>query len=475
MIDPMTGKFRALTAALIVGIVALVAAIVVATHSLHPAGASSDVAGTHGVLVAQNDESATDNGVAPVALFDRALTRLETVYYKPFNPQTPLQGEQTAIVHYLQGKDIARPSVPTEHATGDPDTDAQRLANVVASVEKRYGKKLGSNASTDITEVALTGVMDSVDDPYTVYLTPKQIDSLNESLNGGDFGGIGVYIYKLKDGQVILQPIDGAPASRAGMKAGEIVDTVDGRRVRGADLDKVEQWIRGASGSTVVLTTHPYKSKQEHRYTITRAIIHVPTVAKKMEDGYDYIRLSDFGSTSPAEVKSALLYGRAHNAKGYILDLRDNGGGLVEAAVKISSLFIPQGTIVSTIDRDGHREIEEALGTAIGGTRPLVVLVNKYTASASEITAGALQDYHLAKIVGTQTFGKGVVQSIYDMPNGGALKITTARYVTPLGRDIEHKGIRPDVIVPQNPDVFFDTPADKQLAAAKAQLRLLSK
>jgi carboxyl-terminal processing protease len=201
----------------------------------------------------------------------------------------------------------------------------------------------------------------------------------------------------------------------------------------------------------------------------------VPTVEKKMEDGYDYIRLSDFGQTSADEVQKALLFGHAHNAKGYILDLRDNGGGLVDAAVKISSFFIPSGTIVSTIDRDGHRDVEEALGDAIGGTQPLVVLVNKYTASASEITSGALQDYHLAKIIGTKTYGKGVVQSIYGLPDGGALKITTARYVTPLGRDIQHKGITPDIIVPQSIDVRLDSPEDKQLAAAKAELKTLLK
>ena len=193
-----------------------------------------------------------------------------------------------------------------------------------------------------------------------------------------------------------------------------------------------------------------------------------------MENGFEYVRLSDFGKTSADEVRQAILDGQAHGAKGYILDLRDNGGGLLEAAVRISSLFVGQGTIVSTIRRDGQRSSEEALGTAIGGLAPLVILVNKYTASASEITAGALQDYHLATLIGTRTFGKGVVQSIYPMPDRGALKITTAKYVTPLGRDIQHRGIEPDVVVNQSPDpALIDTPADRQLAAAKARLRSL--
>jgi len=471
MIDPMAGKFRVLMAALVVLIVVLVGALSFWLRGIEAAAPSQ-------LSVNVGDGSmqgGTDANIPPAELFDKELTDLQTQYYKPFNPQTPFHGETQAVAKYLQSNHVAHPSLPTEVASGDPSEDAQRMATVVAYAERTYRKHLGPDGTTGLTEAALSGVMNSVDDPYTVYLTPKEIQSLQESLNGGDFGGIGVYIFQLKDGEVVLQPIDGAPAALAGMKPGAVVDTVDGHSVHGVPLDVVEHWIRGASGSHVMLTTHPYKKPGERHWNITRAIIHVPTVSKHMEkDGYEYIRLTDFGVTSPDEMKNALLYGKAHNAKGYILDLRDNGGGLVEAAVKISSLFIPQGTIVSTIDREGHREVEEALGDAIGG-QPLVVLVNRYTASASEITAGALQDYHLAKIVGTKTFGKGVIQSIYDMPDGGALKITTERYLTPLGREIQHKGITPDVIVPQSDDVLLGSPSDKQLAVAKAQLSQLLK
>jgi carboxyl-terminal processing protease len=170
-------------------------------------------------------------------------------------------------------------------------------------------------------------------------------------------------------------------------------------------------------------------------------------------------------------VRSAWLDAKKRGVKGYILDLRNNGGGLLDAAVDISSLVIHQGTIVSTVDRAGHQDIRSAEGDAIDPL-PLVLLVNKYTASASEITAGALQDDHLATLIGTKTFGKGVVQSLYNLPGGDALKITTARYLTPKGRDIQHKGIVPDVVLDQQVDApIIDTPADKQLAAAKALLR----
>ena len=259
---------------------------------------------------------------------------------------------------------------------------------------KRYGNALGPTGNEDITDAALRGIMNSVHDPYTVYLSPRENRGLTESLSGGNFGGIGVYIFQLKDGEIIVRPIDAMPAARAGMQAGDIVDSVNGKRVRGLPIDRVEAMIRGEAGSIVNLKAHQYKPPSpERNYAIVREIIHVPTVHAKLEQGIDYIQLSDFGKTSADEVRKALLDGKAKGARGYILDLRFNGGGFVDAAVAISSLFIPQGTIVSTIQRDGSRTTDEALGDAIGGLTPLVVLVNKYTASASEITSGALQDY----------------------------------------------------------------------------------
>ncbi len=404
---------------------------------------------------------------------DLTLRRLELSYYKPVDPQTPIAGEVGALRSVLSSK-RGGVSLPAHAATGNPNADGEIAAQILAFAEEHYAG-IGAHARDGLTDAALRGIMKSVKDPYTVYLSPTEIRGLNESLSGGNFGGIGVYIYQLRDGRIIVQPIEQLPAARAGMKPGEVVDSVDGRPVRGVPIDRVESMIRGEAGTVVHLRAHLYNgSPPDHSYAIVREIIHVPTVRAKMEDGIEYIRLSDFGTTSADEVRKALLAGRAAGAHGYILDLRDNGGGLLDAAVAISSFFIPQGTIVSTIRRDGQRTSEEALGNAIGGLTPLIILVNKYTASASEITAGALQDYHLATLVGTRTFGKGVVQSIFPLPDQGALKITTARYVTPSGRDIQHRGIEPDVPVAQDPNPsLIDTPADKQLSAAKKRLRQL--
>jgi carboxyl-terminal processing protease len=405
-------------------------------------------------------------------LVNLALRKLEGDYYKPIDPQTPIDGEISALRSLLNSKKIGNPELPSASADGNPNQDGERAAEVLAFAEQHYASDLGASGREDLTDAALRGILNSVHDPYTVYLSPREIQGLNESLSGGNFGGIGVYIYQLKDGRIVVQPIEAMPAARAGMKPGEVVDTVDDKPVRGVSIDRVEEMIRGEAGTIVRLRAHAYNAPSTERsYAIVREIIHVPTVRAKIESGFDYVRLSDFGTTSPDEVRKALLDGRERGARGYILDLRDNGGGLLDAAVQISSLFIPQGTIVSTIRRDGQRTSEEALGDAIGGLHPVVVLVNKYTASASEITAGALQDYRLATLVGTRTFGKGVVQSIFPLPDQGALKITTARYLTPAGRDIQHHGIEPDVVVEQDTNpALIDTGADKQLAAAKRLL-----
>jgi carboxyl-terminal processing protease len=412
---------------------------------------------------------------------DIALRRLENSYYKSFDPQRAIAGEVAAIRSFLGAKKLGAVALPIETATGNPSADGARAAQVLAYAQQHYGSVAGPNGTEDLTDAALRGLMNSVHDPYTVYLSAREIKGLNESLSGGNFGGIGVYIYQLKDGRIVVQPIEEMPAARAGMKPGEVVDTVDGSAVKGLPIDRVEAMIRGAAGTVVHLRAHPYAgSHVERTYAIVREIIHVPTVRAKMENGIDYIRLSDFGTTSGDEMRKALIDGRQKGARGYIVDLRDNGGGLLDVAVDVSSLFIPQGTIVSTIRRDGTRATAEATGDAIGGLTPLVVLVNKFTASASEITAGALHDYHLATLVGTRTFGKGVVQSIFPLPDpsasAGALKITTARYLTPAGRDIQHHGIAPDIVVNQDPNPsLIDTPADKQLAAAKARLALLTR
>ncbi|MBC5829197.1 MAG: S41 family peptidase [Candidatus Eremiobacteraeota bacterium] len=465
----MPAKVRALFAALVITVVALVGALYLGFERGYQQ-AQLNVTSTG---VANLDlRSLLTSGSPDQRLLDLAFRRVEETFYKPVMAQTLLTGEHNGLIEYLKYRKVANPSLPDIYATGDQARDEARLRDELATAQHHYGKQVGK---VELTQAAIRGMLNSLNDPYTTYLSPHDIQGLQESLSGGNFGGIGVYIIQdPKTNQIIVTPIESMPAARTGVKPGDVVLSVDGKSTKGLKLDEVERLIRGPAGTVVRLITHPLKSMRARGYAITRQVIHVPSVKAKMSDGFEYVRLLDFGDTSADEVRRALLDGKSRGAKGYILDLRDNGGGLLEAAVAISSLFISSGTIVSIIDRSGTRDTQQARGGSIGAT-PLVVLVNKYTASASEITSGAIQDYKVGTLIGTKTFGKGVVQSIYNLPDTSALKITTAKYVTPLGRDIQHKGIQPDVVVEQNTDpILIDTPKDAQLAAAKAHLRRMA-
>jgi carboxyl-terminal processing protease len=422
------------------------------------------------------------NGDPDARLIETAYEQLIHSYYEPVNPQLVIDGEAKMLNAFLRSKKKTATPVLDPKAAGDPTRDLALLESAPATA---LANNPGIATKAQLTNVAVAGMLAGLGDPYTVYLSADAIRALDEELKGGNFGGIGVYIGKdPRTGAVVVDPIEGNPAIKAGIRTADSIIAVNDQPVAGKPIDEVEQMIRGPRGTVVALrvkhlqpcpkdssSCKPIYANQAATIRVTRDVVHVPSVVAKMEGDYSYVRLGDFGSTSADELRAAFLAAKAKGARGYILDLRNNGGGLLDAAVDVSSLFIPSGTIVSTIDRAGTTDVRSADGRSIG-VQPLVVLVNKYTASSSEITAGALQDYHAATLVGTKTFGKGVVQSLYMIPDRGALKITTARYVTPNGRDIQHKGIVPDVVIDQRVDApIIDTPADKQLAAAKAVLK----
>ncbi|GAC1659823.1 MAG: hypothetical protein NVS4B13_05890 [Candidatus Elarobacter sp.] len=461
----MTARTRLLSAAFVVAVAALGGAAYA-----ERAAASIDlpqpiVIGSGRQIVGLDIGTLLGKGDPQRQMLALAYERVEHAYYKPVADQLLVVGEQKALTAFLKAKNVADPQVPKSTATGDRARDLAILERTLAVVQDRYAHLAPRST---YTQVALTGMLGGLGDPYTTYLSPQEINGLDEQLRGGHFGGIGVYIVQdAKTGAILVDPIEGNPAIKAGIRPGDTILAVDGKSTMGQKLELVEREIRGPLGTIVSLTLKRHGAEAASTVRVTRAEIHVPSVRSKVENGIEYVRLADFGTTSADEVRAAFLNGKKHNVRGYILDLRNNGGGLLDAAVDISSLFIAQGTIVSTIDRAGSRDVRSASGHVIE-TKPLVLLVNRYTASASEITAGAVQDYGVGTLVGEKTFGKGVVQSLYTLPDKGALKITTARYVTPKGRDIHHKGIVPDVTVTQRVDLpIIDTAADKQLGAAK--------
>jgi carboxyl-terminal processing protease len=463
----MPTRFRLLLAAAIVALSAFGGA-------LYAAHAGADASIVTDRPIAQLDLTAFAPADADKRLIETAYAQVLHSYYEPVDAQRLLDGETSAL-NCLIVNCVAHPKTAGKgplvagHATGAPQHDLALLEHTVDSVTQQYPHLASKEI---VTDVAVGGMLGGLGDPYTTYLNQDAIRQLDDLLKGGDFGGIGVYIGKdPKTGAILVQPIEGNPAIRAGVRPGDAIVAVDAKPTAGMSLDEIEHRIRGPRGSVVALLIKHDNVKTPATIRIMRDVVHVPSAHAEIRDGFSYVRLNDFGQTSADEVRAAFLAAKKRGVKGYILDLRDNGGGLLDAAVDISSLVIHQGPIVATIDRVGDRDERDATGAAIDPL-PLVVLVNKYTASASEITAGALQDDGLATIVGTKTFGKGVVQSLYTLPEGGALKITTARYVTPKGRDIQHKGIMPDVVVDQRADIpIIGTKDDKQLAAAEAILR----
>ena len=310
----------------------------------------------------------------------------------------------------------------------------------------KYDNKIMTNEDA---YVAINTMIASLDDPYTKFLDPKEFAEETSSIKGS-LKGIGIQI-GVKDGKLtVIAPIEDTPAEKAGLKADDEILEIDGRSTKGITVDKAADQIRGREGTTVTLLIKR-GSNEPKLYTITRATIEIKSISQKIPDNIampsdiGYIRLSSFISrTAASESRSILEQG--YNKKGFIIDLRSNPGGLLSNAIYISDMFLDGGVIVSTVDRDGYKEFQKATKGTVTN-KPVVILINKGSASASEIFSGAMKDNGRAILVGEQSFGKGLVQEINKLPYEAGINITIQKYLTPNGTDINKKGITPDVIV----------------------------
>ncbi|HET9029830.1 MAG TPA: S41 family peptidase [Candidatus Aquilonibacter sp.] len=389
---------------------------------------------------------------------------LTTEFYKRVQPQAVLNSIGRELNATLKAKHVkATVAMPRAGASAPANVRAIDLA-----VEQAQQKAKGKISSRDLTYAAIDGMMKSVNDRYTVFLTPKEYAELNNGLDGSDFGGTGIVIQADDTSKYILvsNVVPDAPADKAGIQQDDLITAIDGQSTKGWSIDRASAHLRGKEGTKVTLGIQR-AGKEIAPITLTRAKIHQLSVYEKMLPGnIGYVALTVFGKDTADELTTALDRLRKRGARAYIMDLRDNGGGYLEAAVGVSSKFISSGPIVSVESRSSSITTLEANDTAIPPA-PLVVLVNGYTASASEITSGAIQDSGVGTIMGTKTFGKGVVQTIYPLGDGSAVKITTARYLTPHNRDINHLGITPDIVVQENKRPRFgDIAKDAQLARA---------
>lgn len=339
----------------------------------------------------------------------------------------------------------------------------QKMELLNSLVDRYY---IGDVDETDLSEGVYKGYIEGLGDPYSVYYDEEETKQMSESLSG-EFGGVGALMSQDRETGVItvLQVYDGSPAQEAGMRDGDTLYKVEGEEVTGEDLSDVVSKVKGEKGTQVTLTVLRADTGDEEELTITRDTIEAQTVSHEMkENNVGYIRITEFDTVTYEQYKEALEDLEDQGMERLIVDLRSNPGGNLDTVCDILDLMLPEGLIVYTEDKNGERE-EYTSDEENQFDKPLVVMMNGYSASASEIFAGAIQDYGLGQIVGTQSYGKGVVQSVFDLQDGTSVKLTIAEYFTPNGRSIDGEGITPDVEVEyqydeNNPD------ADNQLEKA---------
>ncbi|MEN9205377.1 MAG: S41 family peptidase [Thermostichales cyanobacterium DRC_bins_46] len=316
---------------------------------------------------------------------------------------------------------------------------------------------------------AIETMLAVLDDPFTRFLDPDHYRTL-QSNTSGELNGVGLQIV-IDDQQrlTVVAPMAGSPAERAGLRPNDHILAIDHQPTQGWTLDQAAEKMRGQPGEPVVLQVE--REGAVFEVSLIREAIPIHAVASRWltPEQVQYIRLTQFNGNAVAEVAAAIQAGEQHHAQGYILDLRNNPGGLLQAAITIAQMWLDKGDIVLVTDRHGIQDSISAThqDQPLLTRAPLVVLVDQGTASASEVLAGSLQDNHRALLVGSRTFGKGLIQSLFDLPDGSGLAITTARYLTPSGRDIHKQGIEPDRVVVQEP-----LPADQIGTAADQQFQV---
>ncbi len=325
-----------------------------------------------------------------------------------------------------------------------PLNELRTFSDVFARIKSDYVVPVDDKK---LIESAIRGMLEGLD-PHSAYLDPDQFKELQVGTTG-EFGGLGIEV-GMEDGFVkVISPIDDTPAQRAGVQAGDLIIRLDDTPVKGMTLNEAVKRMRGKPGTRITLTIVREGKEKPIKITVTRAVIKVKSVKSRvLEEGFGYVRISQFQSRTAQNMVAAIekLQDETHGLKGLVLDLRNNPGGVLNAAVGVSDAFLDKGLIVFTKGRiaDSRMRFNAVPGDVLKGA-PLVVLVNQGSASASEIVAGALQDQHRAVIAGQRTFGKGSVQTIIPLRNGAAVKLTTARYYTPSGRSIQAEGIEPDI------------------------------
>jgi len=396
---------------------------------------------------------------------------------QPIDDAVLSQGAVDGLTGFLdgQGVDISKVEAPADAPSAETLSMQADMPGEVASDfagfwevwrAAQYGDTGVIVSYQQLEQASLRGMVEALGDPHTSYLDPFELQQSDLSLEG-NYEGIGAWVDTTTEYVTIISPMPDSPAEKAGLKAGDAVIAVDGQDMTGVDGNVVVSHILGPAGTTVVLTIQREGEPAQFDVSVVRAAITVPSVESEiLDDNIAYIQLFTFGADSSTELHSALEDILAQNPAGLILDLRNNGGGFLNTAVEISSEFMSEGVALYEQYGDGTRDSYNLQGGGLAIDIPMVVLVNGGTASASEILAGAIQDYGRAQLVGETTFGKGSVQISRNLSsNQGALRITIAHWLTPNERQIDGIGLEPDVVVPLT-DEDIQAQRDPQLDRA---------
>ncbi len=324
-----------------------------------------------------------------------------------------------------------------------------------------------------LEEGVYRGALSALGDPYTCYYTVEELNELMEQTSGMYYG-IGAYVSLDETGlyPMITQPIAGSPAEEADLRPGDIIYEIDGVSTYGKNLDSAVAMIKGKEGTEVELTIVRSTETDYLHVNVVRRLVEAPTVEFEMlEDGMAYIRITEFSDVTADQFADAMASARVADMKGLIIDLRANPGGVLAAVVDVAKMLLPEGLIVYTEDKYGHREEFKCDGKR-EFDKPLVVLVDGNSASASEVLAGAIKDYELGVLVGTKTFGKGIVQKVYSLKDGSAVKMTISSYYSPKGINIHGTGIEPDKVCEFDAEAYYaEESVDNQLEYAKEVLK----
>ena len=367
---------------------------------------------------------------------------------------------------------IAVGSTLSQRESDTSGDEFQLLAEIRSILEREHFNRDAVDSET-LTREAINGMLTSLDDPYAAYLTPDRHAVASQDLRG-NFSGIGAQV-EIRNGEIIIvSPMANTPAERAGLRPGDIILSIDGESTEGFALLQAVNKIRGPRGEAVLLDILHRGDSDSVELSIIRDIIDITSVNLKMLVGrIAHIRISDFWETTDQELTEALKKVEGFQARGLILDVRNNPGGLVQSVVDVTSHFIDGGIVLYEIRGDGSRRDWNANSDGLAKDIPLVLLVNGGSASGSEVLAGALMDYERATVIGVKTFGKGSVNVLRDLSDGSGLTFTVARWYTPEGTLIEGEGLQPDIPVQQPDDGVDDVQLDKAIEILEGKVAAL--